>query len=83
MLQADKGHASALVIGRRWRHNGTDNYYVLVGKAKMKHPVTREWVDSVLYMTWPKRAPGGDIYVREESDFRLRFTEVHPTIHSS
>ena len=42
-------------------------HYMIIDKLTMKHPVTREWVNAVLY------TDGFNKYVREESEFNERF----------
>lgn len=39
---------------------------------QMKHPVTRKWVDAVLY----KSLENGNIYVREKEDFIEKFIRL-------
>jgi hypothetical protein len=45
-----------------------ENVYTPIGKGRMKHPDTGEWIDSITY-----KNKNGDIYTREADDFRSKF----------
>lgn len=47
------------------------NKYVVCEQVKMKNPETREWLPSVMYRRLD--IENGDKYVREDTEFQLRF----------
>lgn len=53
----------------KFKKKGT--LYEIVEVAKMKNQTTRNWDDCVIYK--PTVNPGGDIYVRELTEFKERF----------
>lgn len=52
----------------------TGNKYRVVGEAIMKHPVTREWVECIIYKQLTEEKPL--TFVREKSEFLERFKLV-------
>lgn len=46
-----------------------DGIYRLMDFCRMKNPTTREWVDAVIY----RNVRTYEMYVREKSDFVLKF----------
>lgn len=53
-------------------HIETGKEYMPESVIQMKHPVTRKWVDAVLY----KSLENGNIYVREKEDFIEKFIRL-------
>jgi hypothetical protein len=53
-------------------HIETGKEYIPESVIQMKHPVTRKWVDAVLY----KSLENGNIYVREKEDFIEKFIRL-------
>lgn len=49
-----------------------DGKYRIVGEARMKNPVTREWLTCIIYSD----IATGSLYVREGLDFYDKFKEV-------
>jgi len=47
----------------------TGNLYEVLGYGKMKNPVTREWLDCVIY----RGQETGETYVRELQEFNSKF----------
>ena len=43
--------------------------YVVIGECRMKNPITRIWIDAVMY----QRVGGEDTFVREKEEFYNRF----------
>jgi len=50
-----------------------DQAYQAIGQAKMKHPVTREWVEATVYTN----IIGTETYVRETVDFENKFIPIN------
>lgn len=55
----------------RYRYKG--NIYYIVDEVKMKHPVTREWVEAIIYA---KDDESSDMYCREAVEFYERFKPI-------
>lgn len=53
-----------------YTYKGT--YYRVLAEVKMKHPITREWVDGILYTN--KNKP--ELFVREKNEFYNLFKEA-------
>lgn len=53
-------------------HIETGKEYMPESVIQMKHPVTRKWVDAVLY----RSLENGNIYVREREDFIEKFIRL-------
>lgn len=53
-----------------WKNVESGNIYIVFHQGKMKCPVTRVWLDSVIY------SHGTDIYTREQEDFLRKFVKV-------
>ena len=53
-------------------HIETGKEYIPESVIQMKHPVTRKWVDAVLY----RSLENGNIYVREREDFIEKFIRL-------
>lgn len=53
-------------------HIETGKEYIPESVIQMKHPVTRKWVDAVLY----RSLENGNIYVREREDFIEKFVRL-------
>lgn len=69
--------ALVLDLGRIYRrkiyiHIETGKEYMPESVIQMKHPVTRKWVDAVLY----RSLENGNIYVREREDFIEKFVRL-------
>ena len=56
-------------------HNKTGDLYYL-GSEKCKAKINGEWKDAVLYRGWEKNTGEYYHFVREKSDFDIRFTAV-------
>jgi hypothetical protein len=59
------------MIGKIFKYEKTGKEYTVVGYAKMKDPMTRKWLDSVIY------TDGDLVFVREKQEFSERFKECH------
>lgn len=57
---------------KRYRYPKNGQIYVVRSECRMKHPVTREWIDAVIYI----QENGTEIYVREAEEFTQRFEEL-------
>ena len=68
--------------GWTYEHVGNNNLYVVIGIGKLKNKQTRKWEPVVLYIEAKKAVEDQQIYVREESDFKKRFTQVYPPVHT-
>lgn len=54
-----------------------NHIYVVVKELKMKHPVTREWVECVEYKRADENYSGnGQSYIREKVEFYERFEHI-------
>jgi hypothetical protein len=53
-------------------HIETGKEYMPESVIQMKHPVTRKWVEAVLY----RSLENGNIYVREKEDFIEKFIRL-------
>lgn len=66
------------------RFDKTGNLYkVLEENSEMKHPISREWISAVIYMSYKKLVDGEyveetepKVYIREKKEFLERFTPV-------
>lgn len=58
--------------GKIYIHIETGKEYMPESVIQMKHPVTRKWVDAVLY----RSLENGNIYVREREDFIEKFVRL-------
>lgn len=59
-----------------YRHKKTRALYGIICELKMKHPVTRKWVEAYLYHPLPTICVEKPECVREKTDFHERFVEV-------
>ena len=57
------------------KHNKTDNLYQLIDD-ECKAKINGEWVDAVVYRGADKETGKTKNFVREKSDFDIRFTAV-------
>jgi len=51
------------------------NHYKLIRRVRMKCPVTRKWIDAVMYAPWYRREVR---YIRERKDFHEKFKGFDP-----
>ena len=57
-----------------YKFKETGNLYEVISfSAKMKNPITREWLDAVIYQSYNNE---NETWVREKSEFLERFENV-------
>lgn len=59
----------------KYKYIGSSKIYTFIRAVKMKSPVTRAWIDAVLYIGEPKDGET-PVYVREWGEFFKKFEKI-------
>lgn len=54
-----------------------NNNYLIIDSLKMKHPVTREWIDAILYTSSVDHDEPTEMFVREKEEFFKLFKRIN------